>query len=846
MFGKKKKEKNENIRELGFDEVFEQPDEVKSTEKRKTKTVKKKNKPTKKKKNGIIVPKTVQDTIPYLAVYKNGIIEIEPGIFSKAYHLEDINFKIATDEAQQAIMEQYMDFLNTFDFEVHMQLVIYNRNMDEQRVQEIILMPYRADMLNEYREEYNQMLKDKMAEGRNNIAREKYIIVSIKASDLEDAFMKFTKIDTEVSASLKRIIGSETDPMTAIERLEVLADIYSDSGNTDNFYRRANIQGKNVESFDYSWMVKQGLTTKDLIGPESFRINRDNIEIGNKYSRTLFLDNLPSFMNANILSDITEVNINLLVSLHYTKLRQDKAVKLLKNQLLNINANVIDAQKRAMKAGYSPDLISPELLKAQSEANELLTDVTSRNQGLLLMTFVVTIFGDTMDELEKNTEMLRTVLGKHLCQLKALNYQQEKGLSSTLPLGRCDVFTDRLLTTESAALFMPFASQELAQKDGMYYGLNAVSKNLILFNRKNSINANGLILGTPGSGKSFTAKREMVNVILNTDDDIYIIDPEREYLPLAKLLGGEVVTISAGGKVYLNPLDMDINYGNDDDSKVDPIAMKCDFIGGLCETMAGDKMALSATQKSIVDRCVRLIYKPYIDHMEELQKTNPSITCDVKASPTLQDFYDTLQAQQEWEAQSLALTLERFSVGSLDTFAHQTNVSRHNRLMVFDIKDIGVGMKELGLQVCLNTIWNQIIENHKIGRYTWFYIDEFYLLTQTASSATFLQQVYKRARKWHGIPTGITQNVGDLLASPQGEAILNNSPFVLMLNQSSIDKMKLANILNISPTQLSYITNSDPGRGLIYTGKTIVPFIDQFPTNTKLYRVMTTKPNEVA
>ena len=788
----------------------------------------------------------MQDTIPYLAVYKNGIIEIEPGIFSKAYHLEDINFKIATDEAQQAIMEQYMDFLNTFDFEVHMQLVIYNRNMDEQRVQEIILMPYRADMLNEYREEYNQMLKDKMAEGRNNIAREKYIIVSIKASDLEDAFMKFTKIDTEVSASLKRIIGSETDPMTAIERLEVLADIYSDSGNTDNFYRRANIQGKNVESFDYSWMVKQGLTTKDLIGPESFRINRDNIEIGNKYSRTLFLDNLPSFMNANILSDITEVNINLLVSLHYTKLRQDKAVNLLKNRLLNINANVIDAQKRAMKAGYSPDLISPELLKAQSEANELLTDVTSRNQGLLLMTFVVTIFGDTMDELEKNTEMLRTVLGKHLCQLKALNYQQEKGLSSTLPLGRCDVFTDRLLTTESAALFMPFASQELAQKDGMYYGLNAVSKNLILFNRKNSINANGLILGTPGSGKSFTAKREMVNVILNTDDDIYIIDPEREYLPLAKLLGGEVVTISAGGKVYLNPLDMDINYGNDDDSKVDPIAMKCDFIGGLCETMAGDKMALSATQKSIVDRCVRLIYKPYIDHMEELQKTNPSITCDVKASPTLQDFYDTLQAQQEWEAQSLALTLERFSVGSLDTFAHQTNVSRHNRLMVFDIKDIGVGMKELGLQVCLNTIWNQIIENHKIGRYTWFYIDEFYLLTQTASSATFLQQVYKRARKWHGIPTGITQNVGDLLASPQGEAILNNSPFVLMLNQSSIDKMKLANILNISPTQLSYITNSDPGRGLIYTGKTIVPFIDQFPTNTKLYKVMTTKPNEVA
>ena len=840
MFGKKKE--NKVTRDLGFDENFTQePEARKETGKKKTKKINKK----KGKKNGIIVPRTVQDTIPYVAVYKNGIIETEPGVFTKTYRLEDVNFKIATDEAQATIFEHYVDFLNTFDYDVRLQLVIYNRNMDERHVRERILLPYKRDTLNALREEYNEMLKDKMSEGRNNITKEKYVTVSIRSDSLDDAFTKFAKLDSEVSNSIKKINGVETRPLTAVERLEILADIYNDTNGNADFYQRANIKGKNVETFDFSWMVKQGLTTKDLIGPASFTFSPNMVQIGSKYARSLFLDNLPTYINANILSEITEINSNMLLSINFNKLRQDKAISLLRNQLVNINSNVIDAQKRAIKSGYDPSLISPELLKAQKEAQELLDDVTTRNQSLILTTFIITVIADTKDELEKNIDLLKTVIGKYMCQIKTLSYQQEKGLSTYLPLGRCDVFTDRLLTTESAALFIPFSSQELAQKNGMYYGLNAVSKNLILFNRKNSKNANGLILGTPGSGKSFSAKREMVNVILNTDDDIYIIDPEREYTPLANLMGGEVIKIAAGGNVYLNPMDMDINYGNDTDSKVDPIAMKCDFISGLCETMSGDKMALSANQKSIVDRCVRILYQPYMEHMRELQKTYPEISCDVKASPTLKDFYEMLLGQQEYEAQALALTLERFCIGSLDTFAHHTNVSRNNRFIVYDTKDIGEGMKELGLQVCLNAIWNQIIENSKIKRWTWFYIDEFYLLTQTASSASFLQQVYKRARKWSGIPTGITQNVGDLLASAQAIAILNNCDFIMMLNQSPIDKMQLANILNISPTQLSYITNSDPGQGLIYTGKSIVPFVDRFPTNTKLYQVMTTKPDEV-
>lgn len=839
-----KKKKPEIQRDLGFDDiqetqVLEEKQKTKEKQKKKTNTVKKG-----KKSGGINIPKTVQDTIPYLAVYQNGIIEIEPGVFTKSYKLEDVNFKVATDDEQRNIFERYVDFLNTFDSDIRIQLTIFNRNIDEEHVREKILIPFRRDNLNEYREEYNTMLRDKMKEGRNNIVKEKYITITIQAKSVDEAFTKFSKLDTEVSASIKRINGVDTAPMTAIERLEVLADIYGDGNSGNEFYKKIKMADKKVESFNFSWMIKQGLTTKDLIGPSSFSFERDYCMVGDKYAKTLFIDNLPTWINANILTEITELNANMLMSIIFKKLRPDKAMTLLKNQLININSNVVDAQKRAAKSGYSSELISPELLKAQREAQDLMDDITSRNQSLILATFVITLLADTKDEIDKNLEQLKTIMGKYMCQIKCLNFQQEKGLSSAMPLGRCDVFTDRLLTTESAAIFIPFSSQELTQNNGMYYGLNAVSKNLILFNRKNSKNANGVILGTPGSGKSFTAKREMVNVILNTDDDIYIIDPEREYLPLAELLNGSVIRIAAGGSTYLNPMDMDINYGSDD-GKSDPIAMKCDFIGGLCETMSGDKRALSANQKSIVDRCVRILYQPYLKHMQEVQKQNPNITCDITASPTLKDFYEMLLSQPEYEAQSLALSLERFCIGSLDTFAHRTNVQRNNRFVVYDIKDIGDGMKEMGLQVCLNAVWNQIIENKKINRYTWFYLDEFYLLTQTASSAAFLQQVYKRARKWQGIPTGITQNVGDLLASPQACAILNNCDFILMLNQSPIDKMQLSQMLNISPTQLSYITNSDPGQGLIYTGKSIVPFIDKFPTNNNLYKVMTTKPDDL-
>lgn len=790
-----------------------------------------------KKTPGAKIPQTVQDSIPYLRVYENGIIETDKGVYSKSYPLGDVNFQIASQEEQEEIFLAYSDLLNTFGADVKIQITINNRNIDQEEFANNTLLKARKDTLNEYREEYNEMLRVKMAEGHNNMRREKYITISITAETIEDAIAQFARFDGEISNSLKKIIQIETHPMTMEDRLGILHDIYNIS-TPEPLIKKAMIEKHEVESFNFEHMIAQGLTTKDIIGPASFEVKPDHIRLGETYARVLFLDNLPTFLSTNILPDLTDVSCNMLVSVIYESIPQDKAMKIIRNQIVNINSNVIDAQKKAAKSGYSADLISPDLLRAQMESNRILSDMTKRNQKLFLTTIVLTHFANSLEELNKDTQSINTIASKHLCQLKKLNYQQEAGFNTCLPLACNKVFVKRMLTTEAAAVFIPFAAQELTQKNGMYYGLNAVSKNMILFSRLNSKNANGVILGTPGSGKSFSAKREIINVLLNTDDEVFIIDPEREYAPLAAMMGGESVRIAAGAKVYLNPLDMDMDYADDDD----PITLKSDFINSLCETIIGGRYGLSPIQKSVIDRCVRQVYQPYVEHMNSLKGT---ITYDADYMPTLIDFYELLLSQPEPEAQNLALSIELYCTGSYDTFAHRTNVNTRSRFVIYDIKDIGSGMKELGIQVCLDAIWNKMISNKKEGKRTWFYIDEFYLLTQTESSAKFLQQIYKRARKWGGIPTGITQNVGDLLESQIAVSILSNCDFILMLNQAPLDRQNLADLLNISPTQLTYVTNADAGQGLLYTGKAIVPFIDKFPSNTKLYKVMTTKPDEV-
>lgn len=798
------------------------------------KILKKKN--DKKKKSGKVIPKTVQRSIPYKAIYQNGIIEDNDGRFSKMYFLEDANFTIAAQSEQEKIFERYGEFLNMFGPEANIQINIFNRNVDKDKYYDAVLLKHQRDGLDDLRDEMNGILVNKINEGKNNLVKEKYLTVSIESDDIVTASSTFARLDTEISLALKKINDAETIPMTIEERLNILYDIYNPMAEI-SFSAKTNVDGNENQFFTIDLLSKYGLTSKDILAPASLTFNADYFVCDDVYGRVIFLDTLPTFLSTDLLYEITDMPCRMLTSITYQPIAQEKAVKMLRNQMVNINANVIEAQKRAAKSGYSGNLISPDLMKSQDEAAKLIEAISSKNQKMYFTTITAVLFADNLEELNKDTKTLISSAGKYLVSFKKLKYQQEQGLTTVLPFAQNKIYAQKMLITENAALFIPFTTQELAQKNGMYYGLNAVSRNLILYNRLRSKNANGVILGTPGSGKSFSAKREILNVILGTDADVYIIDPEREYAAMAELLGGEVVKIAPGAKTHINPFDMDLGYADDDD----PITLKSDFIGSLCETIIGGRYGLSPNQKSIIDRCVRRIYIPYIEYMRK----HPELTCDHEHAPTMKDFYDELLNQPEQEAENLALALEIYAVGSLDTFAHKTNINTSNRFVVYDIKDIGTGMKEMGLQVCLNDIWNKTISNKEKHKRTWFYIDEFYLLTQTDSSARFVQQIYKRARKWGGVPTGITQNVEDLLSSKEARGIINNCDFIMMLNQSPADGQELAAMLNISPTQMSYITNSSAGQGLLYTGKSIIPFIDKYPTDTKTFKVMTTTMTDI-
>ena len=774
-------------------------------------------------------------------MFSDGIIETQPNVYTKMYPLHDTNFQICSTEDQTNIFNLYSELLNSINTDTTFEITINNRNIDMELFQQQTLIPYRGDTIDEYRDEMNDLLKEKLLQGRNNIKREKYLTVSLKASSYKDATIEFAKMDAKIGKSIKDIVNTDVSPYSTMERLNILYDIMNLDTEVSFNTKIQNKDGLDVNNISLESLKKMGLTPKDAIAPSCFLFDKDYFEMGNKYARILYMENLPSFLKSDVLIDISDAPYNMLTSVHYHSMSMNDAVKLIKHQIININANVIAAQKKAFKNNYSPELISSDLQKAQEEAKLLLQDVTSRNQKLFFVSTIVMPIADSLEELDIITRDIQSRVAKHLFNLKILSYQQEDGFCSALPLANNKLSTDRLLTTEAASIFIPYSVKEFANKDGFYYGLNAVSKNMILYNRKNANNANGFILGTPGSGKSFAAKMEIINAILGTGDDVYIIDPDREYRPLMEMLGGETIKISLGGNNHINPFDMDINYAGEDN----PLALKSDFIQGICETIAGGKFGLSASQISIIDRCVSMVYQPYMEAME--RRKDPNFTFDPSITPTFEDFYELLLAQPQQEAHMLALAIENYAIGNQDLFSHHTNVDTSSRLITYDLKDIGSNkMKELGVQICLNDIWNRIMTNRLKGKYTWFFIDEFYLLTQSESSANFLQKVFKRARKYGGIPTGITQNVEDILAQNQSRTMLSNSDFVMMLRQAPLDRKELADLLHISSAQLAYVTNSGQGQGLIYTGDTIIPFINQFPTNTKLYKAMTTKFSELS
>lgn len=780
-----------------------------------------------------VIKHTIQETIPYESCYlDNGIIETAPGVFSKAYKFSDINYHTATEENQQNFLLKYGQLINRFDPSIKFQIVLNNRNVDIKAFKKNNLLAMKNDKLDVYRKEYNQIILRKMEEGRNNLIKERYLVLSTESENIDVAEHIFNRLDAEIQNAFKEIGGSTATALTTPERLELLYDIYN-IGNEGFFLAEMKTtDGTTVKATDLDKLHKLGINTKDIIAPSGFDFKKDYFTMGDKYARILYLTDLPTSLSDKFMSELTGVSCNMITSINLKSIAPDKAVKLVKRQMVNINANMQEAQKHASRAGYSMDLIPADLKQAQGEANDLLQDLTGRNQKMFFMTFTIMIISDNLDQLNSDTELVQSVGRKHLCAIKKLNYQQESGLNSTLPLCINELSIKRTLTTESTIIFNPFDVQELIQKEGMYYGQNASSHNLILYNRKSADNGNGWILGTPGSGKSFSAKREMSNVFLNTDDDILVIDPEREYSPLVKAFNGEIVRIAPGSHFHLNPLDMDQQYADKDD----PVTLKADFVLSLCETVLGGRYGLTPSQRTIVDRCVRLVYQDYVQDF------------DKNKIPTLLDFQAVLEAQPEREAKEIALAFEIYTKGSLDVFAHKSNVDINNRFVVYDIKDIGTNIKTMAYLIVLDAIWNRVIQNRRLGKRTWIYIDEVYILFEKEESTNFIRQIFSRCRKWGGLITCITQNVEPILNNTIATSMLSNSAFIQLLNQAPVDRDILSTLLHISPAQVGYINNAPAGQGILYIqGQGIIPFRDNFnkaiaPT---LYGALTSKPDEI-
>lgn len=785
------------------------------------------------------IPKTAQDSVPYLEAYENGVFQVEPGVFSKTFRFEDISFKTKSEEEQDRIYGDYMKFLNSLKPKEDIFLSVVNTRDSAQEKVRSIVSPLKGDKFDRFRKEMSDMIVDKMKSSNNNTRTDKYITVRIEAPSVDEAMQKLENAGREISEEYKKFTKSPIRELSLAERLEMLFRIMN--SDEENFWFEHDAEGNTT--LDLIQAAKKGLSTKDIICPEFLKFNGNNFQIGERYGQAMYLDGIANWLNSNFFSELSGMTFEGVTTLHIQAIPQEDAIKMIHNRSVNIRAEIAQKQKNAMQNGYEGSLPA-DLKNAADQIEELQEDLLNRDQKMFYISLSIIHFADTPEEIKEHSAVIKNTASKHMCTVKPMIMQQERGFASALPIGIDKGYMKRLLTTESLGVFIPFDEVNQFDKGGFYYGVNSINKSLIVYNRLKGQNYNGLVLGSSGSGKSFAAKREMSSVILNTDSDIYIIDPDGEYGPISDAFDGSVIKIAPGNGVYINPFDLDIDTSHDSD--YNPITMKADFICGMLETMLGAGARLSPTQKSIVGRCIQKIYKPYLEHLQELppDKNGRKKTIDREFCPTMQNLFDELLSQPNPEAQQLALIMETYTTGMFDSFAHRTNVDMDNRIVIYNIKDIGSNLMELALKVCMNDVWNKMMENRRNSKWTWFYIDEFHLLLGNPSTSDFLKSVWKRARKWQGVPTGITQNVEDLLASPDARAIINNSSFIYMMNQSAMDRNMLQELLNLTETDKGFITNSEIGCGLIHTGRQSIPFTDKFPQNTELFRIMTTKPGD--
>ena len=899
--------------------------------------------------------KSAQDSIPYERMWPDGICRVADGHYTKTIQFQDINYQLSQNEDKAAIFEGWCDFLNYFDSSIQFQLSFLNLAASEETFARAINIPLQGDDFDTIRVEYMTMLQNQLAKGNNGLIKTKYLTFGVDADSLKAAKPRLERIETDILNNFKRV-GVAAESLDGKARLAQLHGIF-------------HMDEQVPFRFEWEWLAPSGLSTKDFIAPSSFEFRTGKqFRMGKKYGAVSFLQILAPELNDRMLADFLDMESSLIVSLHIQSVDQIKAIKTVKRKITDLDKSKIEEQKKAVRAGYDMDIIPSDLATYGAEAKKLLQDLQSRNERMFLVTFLVLNTADNPRQLDNNVFQASSIAQKYNCQLTRLDFQQEEGLMSALPLGLNQIEIQRGLTTSSTAIFVPFTTQELFQngKEALYYGINALSNNLIMVDRKLLKNPNGLILGTPGcfdgktrilladgstptfaelveagiteamvkaydydtgeivdaraidiriekyvdelkmieledgtrlcctdthlimdadgqfieankitdgqrlsgghvavrvafqrlpekvpvydltvpkygnfllanglivhnSGKSFSAKREIANCFLLTNDDIIICDPEAEYAPLVERLHGQVIKISPTSTNYINPMDLNLDYSDDES----PLSLKSDFILSLCELIVGGKEGLQPVQKTIIDRCVRLVYQDYLNDPRP------------ENMPILEDLYNLLRAQEEKEAQYIATALEIYVTGSLNVFNHQSNVDINNRIVCYDIKELGKQLKKIGMLVVQDQVWNRVTINRAAHKSTRYCIDEMHLLLKEEQTAAYTVEIWKRFRKWGGIPTGITQNVKDLLSSREVENIFENSDFVYMLNQAGGDRQILAKQLGISPHQLSYVTHSGEGEGLLFYGSTILPFVDHFPKNTELYRIMTTKPQEL-
>ena len=762
-------------------------------------------------------PNTVQETIPYREMFRDGICQVTDKLYNKTVTFGDINYQLAQNEDKDQIFNAYCEFLNYFDATIKVQLSFVNKYGNAKDFEKSIHIPDQDDAFNAVRREYAEMMKGQLSKGNNGLVKHKYITFGIEAKNLAEAKPRLERIEADVLTGF-RTMGVVAHSLTGAERLEVL-------------HGQMHPNGQDKLHFNWKSVPASGQSTKDVICPSSFDFRDPKcFKMGGTYGAVSFIQIIAPELTDKMLNDFLNMDNAVTINLHIRSIDQQEAIKTIKRKITDLDAMKIDAQKKAVRAGYDMDVIPTDISTFGDEAKNILKELQSRNERMFLATILVMNTAPTKQKLDNLVFAAQGITQKYNCALKRLDFQQEQALISSLPLGLNQVDIQRGLTTSSTAIFVPFTTCELFMGGAsLYYGLNALSNNLIMADRTQLKNPNGLILGTPGAGKSFSAKREMVNAFLITDDDIIIADPEAEYYPVVSRLGGQVVKLSATSSHYVNPMDINIHIEDDDD----PLTLKSDFILSLCELVVGGRDGLAPAEKTIIDRCVRRVYRDYL------------VDPRPENMPILEDLYNLLREQEETEAQNIATALEIYVTGSLSVFNHQTNIDLHNRLVCFDIKELGKSLKKLGMLILMDCVWQRVTLNRAAKKKTWFYVDEFHLLLKEPQTAAYSIEIWKRFRKWGGIPTGITQNVKDLLISMEVENIFENSDFVLILNQAPGDREILAKKLGISPYQISYVSGSGPGEGLMFYGNVIIPFVDKFPKDTELYRIMTTKLDEI-